>query len=614
MHFTILKWLSLTAVAASIAFQTGALEPEPVAWLPEVPYEALSAGCPRAASEADAALRSFGGLVITGVPKITGTQETLQGWAECLQPASSIREKALKRPLGDLHRVSVTTKMKLGEFLYPWPQCPGVELASAEMRVGVQGAIKALTSSLKMTGSRSQAEALDAVVSEATHLEHLHRYEELADLQEQSYESSHGAEHEQQRVLKALDMHTDAGLLLAFVPPTSAEGRTEETLVKVELPGKSAPIRLALPDEDSVVIFAGAASGLLGEALSWRPMPHALSLKSGFNWRAWYGVMLLLPEHAQVQTPESKTTFGQYWTSARDHVLDKSIPHDHGYSHAPPVSCGDGRKLQDSADACGEGEIECWMQCMSTAGLESCSGGRWEMSGIGNIATYTQTLSIQCLEPSTGQSWPEDISPHCMTCEPTCAFISGSGNSSSTSSSSSNDFCILMSGDMGATMYMDGFHWTAAESDISCLTFLFTSWVLDTRGKFAGACIGAVLLGVFIEFLNAIRRQFAKKKKTPFALAVTYSMGACTLLLAYIIMLLVMTYSLELFLCSIAGLALGPVILHLVGGKGPFRFIEARNDDTDTQETRTVGKAKEVEEAHTGGGAPCCRAAQGMAA
>mmetsp|Transcript_9761 Transcript_9761/g.21437 ORF Transcript_9761/g.21437 Transcript_9761/m.21437 type:complete len:624 (-) Transcript_9761:140-2011(-) len=592
-----------------------------VATLPEVSYEALLPGCPRAAAAANAALRTVGGLTLTGVPEIATTEETLHSWAACLEPTSPIRERALQRALGDLHRVSVTSKMKLSQRPAPWPQCPGAEMGSVQMRLGVHRAIEALTGALKEAGDSRQATVLQELVQNATHLEHLHRYEERPPVRTDSFSDlptamvfggSNGAT--EKTSLKALDMHTDAGLLLAFVPPTAAAGRTEESLVTVEMPGDSRPRRLSMPEKDSVVIFAGAASTLLGDVLQWRPMPHALSLKSGFDWRAWYGVMLLLPETASVQSQQQQqqqTTFGEYWSAAREYVIENPMPNS---SRSPSLSCGDGRLLSDAPDACGKGEMECWMTCMSVAGLDSCAGGEWERSSIAKIATYS-SLSVQCLDATSGKAWPSETGNMCPKCKPVCGYGDSAPSPSPSPSplptpppTTSTDFCVPMSGDQGTTMYMDGFQWTAASPDATCLTFLFKSWILDTKWKFILACVGAVLLGLSIEVINAVRRRFAKKKNSAPARWMTYLLQAVTLLLAYIIMLLIMTYSLELFLASILGLALGPVLGACTSrGSGNCGV----QDPTLRENLAPGGEPGAAASSHQGG-APCCRAAQGL--
>ena len=54
-------------------------------------------------------------------------------------------------------------------------------------------------------------------------------------------------------------------------------------------------------------------------------------------------------------------------------------------------------------------------------------------------------------------------------------------------------------------MNMDGFS-SMFDDDPMCINFLFRTWTLDNRTKFAFACIGSCLMGLSVEFLTRSRR------------------------------------------------------------------------------------------------------------
>ncbi|KAL7580495.1 hypothetical protein ACA910_003627 [Epithemia clementina (nom. ined.)] len=154
----------------------------------------------------------------------------------------------------------------------------------------------------------------------------------------------------------------------------------------------------------------------------------------------------------------------------------------------------------------------------------------------------------------------------------------------STTTTSTNSFC---SG--GTSMYMNGFQWM----DTTCVIFLFPQWVLSSRGKFAVACIATLLFGSMLEWIMQERRKLAKKKEMAASAALVggglayYNIHntnhcyywilssllyAIQLTIGYFIMLIVMTYNVPLFICSVLGLVAGNCIF-TTGSKKPASFI-----------------------------------------
>lgn len=110
-------------------------------------------------------------------------------------------------------------------------------------------------------------------------------------------------------------------------------------------------------------------------------------------------------------------------------------------------------------------------------------------------------------------------------------------------------------------MYMNGFVW----EDTNCIIYLFRSWVINSRGLLAIACISTALIGVLLEAVVWIRRKYLSPKKlickvdgSSFRIMIPSALCyAIQLLFGYFLMLIVMTYSGPLVISVIIGLVLG---------------------------------------------------------
>ena len=121
---------------------------------------------------------------------------------------------------------------------------------------------------------------------------------------------------------------------------------------------------------------------------------------------------------------------------------------------------------------------------------------------------------------------------------------------------------------MAMDMNMGGFS-SIFDDDQPCTNFLFRTWTLDNPTKFAFGCLGAVAMGVATELLTKARRS-AKAEPLHPLLQTPLQQSACMLalyavqvIMGYALMLVVMTYNAELFLCSIAGLVIGHGLFNL---------------------------------------------------
>ena len=151
---------------------------------------------------------------------------------------------------------------------------------------------------------------------------------------------------------------------------------------------------------------------------------------------------------------------------------------------------------------------------------------------------------------------------------------------------SSSSHLLCGDDDMGMVMYMDGFRWTLrgdTENNGGCLNLLFASWRLNTVPRFLLAMVGVFALGIATEGIRRWRHELSvrqqqqqqqqqQQEQPPFSNASTTStirrqrrfralqqvcLQGLGLLSAYLLMLVVMTYSYELLSCVIGGLVAG---------------------------------------------------------
>jgi Ctr copper transporter family len=123
---------------------------------------------------------------------------------------------------------------------------------------------------------------------------------------------------------------------------------------------------------------------------------------------------------------------------------------------------------------------------------------------------------------------------------------------------SSSSFCDPS---MTMAMYMMGFEF-ALTGNQPCLNLYFASWTLNSVGKFVAAMIGVFLLAVSVEGIAKFRVYFVRSARVKswearrIRTCVTLLHGFHAFL-GYAVMLAVMTYSAELLIVSVAGLATG---------------------------------------------------------
>jgi hypothetical protein len=120
-------------------------------------------------------------------------------------------------------------------------------------------------------------------------------------------------------------------------------------------------------------------------------------------------------------------------------------------------------------------------------------------------------------------------------------------------------------------MWMTGFQSVGDPGD-PCVALLFPQWVLDTVPKFALGCCGVFLMGLCVEGLVKLRRWINQerlpthsRRRWLFWAVMQLLLYGVQLTLGYFLMLIAMTYEVELFLMVITGLVLGHALFNLNG-------------------------------------------------
>jgi Ctr copper transporter family len=162
---------------------------------------------------------------------------------------------------------------------------------------------------------------------------------------------------------------------------------------------------------------------------------------------------------------------------------------------------------------------------------------------------------------------------------------------------SKNNSSFCQNDGMNMAMYMDGWHWsTTSSSSLDCLSYLVPSWRLETRWKFNGALLYTFGLAVLLSAVSSVRVGVVVAVSTSTvtsnarptlhnganhgrALLLLLFLYAIQALVGYALMLVVMTYSIELLLAVIAGLVTGHIVW--AAAALPEHDIEYSNDNED---------------------------------
>jgi len=102
----------------------------------------------------------------------------------------------------------------------------------------------------------------------------------------------------------------------------------------------------------------------------------------------------------------------------------------------------------------------------------------------------------------------------------------------------------------------------------NCVILLFHSWTLDSVAAFVCAVVGTFAIAIFTEGLSCLRREHLSTSPWLRQRPLTFRLGlsalfTCQVTLGYCLMLIAMTYQLELFLAVMLGLGAGHLIFNV---------------------------------------------------
>jgi len=349
-----------------------------------------------------------------------------------------------------------------------------------------------------------------------------------------------------------LGMHVDLGLFLVMAP---AALLAADSLAPAAAPA-AAGLLLAMPGGEVVrpaapagalVVMMGSGArrwvGGLPAGLVLAAPPHEVVVPAGGGLvRSWYGRMFL-PE-ARARLDGGNLTYGAYRAQTAA-AFAAGTP-----GEASPAGCGPGEALGDEK-TCAHGEIYCWMTCMSTAKLD-CGAEEPVCSD------------------TAGRRWPEEFEGpggrplHCFDCQASCPAAPRPPP----------EALSICNANLSATvMWMQGFQAMEVGAGQPCISLLFEWAVLDSRAAFAAGAAATFVGGVGVEYIVYARRRMLAHWHPPTTpatrarfYAVTVAVYALQVVLGYLLMLVAMTYQVELFVAVVAGLTAGHAIFN---AKGP---------------------------------------------
>lgn len=126
-----------------------------------------------------------------------------------------------------------------------------------------------------------------------------------------------------------------------------------------------------------------------------------------------------------------------------------------------------------------------------------------------------------------------------------------------------SDMAFCKQGMMSMSMFMKGFKSILSKDMPPCISYFVQSWVLDDAGKFKGAMIYSFLLGLLTQGLTVFRVIVTSKvEKRRLKKYLLVSIYVLQVLMGYVLMFLAMTYSVELLLSTVVGVAFGYYLFH----------------------------------------------------
>jgi len=460
--------------------------------------------------------------------------------------------------------------------------------------------------------------SMNSIIASSTSLEHFHLYSKPSSQQDTTTTTT-------------IATHTDAGLFLSFVPAQSCSSSSQkdddDAAFYVEIDGV---LQQATFPKNSVIIMLGSGMQhwihLNKEIdLSFKATKHAVKMNGLSASRAWYGMMHLVPPDAIIQRHPTIQTFNNMRSSmslssrqASSSFQDNNVISIGCGNHPSPQSShlnndlsevtttSVHRRLQhvSGPEACNNvTQFMCWLICLDIPDHENAVSRLREGESLYclNPSVYAKSGGsvVQATQPCTDDKgiMGNVMNDACMgSWLPSSAFVKGYAlerdgvniadlTDEERMHNMEDHYCHG-----GTSMYMDGFNWQGT----TCVIYLFQSWVLSTQGQFIAACIGTVLVSVFLEFVISSRRTLLPKVPVGWKrLASSTVLYGTQITLGYFVMLVVMTYSGPLFLCVVIGLMIGHV------GTNHKRLLESSSSPSSSSGEDVIPPSDGI--------TPCCQ-------
>ena len=336
---------------------------------------------------------------------------------------------------------------------------------------------------------------------------------------------------------KTIDVHTDSGLMIAMTSGYYNNKPQKESGLYIVLP--TGILVHANVADDSVVIMFGEGAKWLNTVLGShpiRPVPHTLitNLEEG-STRSWYGKMYLPPDDSLIINNLSYKQF-----KLKQIELVQKI----GSKDFLPTACGndnnDHRYLASSN--CPVGTIQCWMQCMSTANL-TCGASAYCYDTYAKIKMEGNKMC----SPS-------------KACQLQCPIAE---NNTNNNTKPFDGYCY----GSGTTMVMEGMTSIlfSKRGETPCINLIFTSLTLNNSFKFFIGCLLVLIVSILSQYITLYRLKLSNEidNGNKMSYWIKILLYFIQMFIGYLIMLITMTYSLELFLMVIIGLTIGFALFNL---------------------------------------------------
>ena len=270
---------------------------------------------------------------------------------------------------------------------------------------------------------------------------------------------------------------------------------------------------------------------------------------------------------------ESGHRYEDYRAQERKYAAAVTSPVSSDAAHSLPTACGHAHTpVASSSRGSSHDHHTVSVAAMTTyshlVGNDLCSGD----DGTG-VMCWTQCYSVaslpcgtsaECVDTATGEV--VDGTAMCPSDHENCELQCVADPSDPTSSNSTSDKYDSYCWGDGVTMYMSGFQSLASSKDgaTECLNLFFEEWTLDNDSRFAVACFGIFFLGLIIELLVLCRRLLFERYSKSFWRDVgMVILHGVNVVLSYFIMLVAMTYNVELFSMAVTGLTVGYMFFNL---------------------------------------------------